>query len=182
MSGLCAGTPGRHWEQTVSDLSGTHIAQRGQWTSTIHTTKSLSGNIIITYFYQRVFLVAFNYDKGKEGIFLCFLADTYTCPILGSMVPLFWISCNVSSGFQSQSEFCPTHFFAEANIMQVPWDPPLAPHLPTFWWPASQLVAYLHAHFHSGRMLSLNGFQWTITRTEGERATVVPQCTGIELK
>ena len=28
------------------------------------------------------------------------------CPFLGSLVPLFWISGDVSSGFQSQSGFC----------------------------------------------------------------------------
>ena len=32
-----------------------------------------------------------------------FLSDTFTCPILGPLVPLFWISGDVSSGFQSQS-------------------------------------------------------------------------------
>ena len=31
------------------------------------------------------------------------LTDTYTCPILGPLIPLFWISGDVSSGFQSQS-------------------------------------------------------------------------------
>ena len=38
--------------------------------------------------------------------FLIFLSDTFTCPILGPLVPLFWISGDVSSGFQSQSGFC----------------------------------------------------------------------------
>ena len=33
-----------------------------------------------------------------------FLADA--CPCLGPLVPLFWISGDVSSGFQSQSGFC----------------------------------------------------------------------------
>ena len=35
-----------------------------------------------------------------------FLTDTYICPILGPLVALFWISGDVSSGFQSQSGFC----------------------------------------------------------------------------
>ena len=35
--------------------------------------------------------------------FKVFLSDTFTCPILGPLVPLFWISGDVSSGFQSQS-------------------------------------------------------------------------------
>ena len=32
--------------------------------------------------------------------------DTNTCPVLGQLVPLFWISGGASSGFQSQSGFC----------------------------------------------------------------------------
>ena len=35
--------------------------------------------------------------------FKMFLVDTYTCPILGPLTALFWISGNVSSWFQSQS-------------------------------------------------------------------------------
>ena len=30
----------------------------------------------------------------------------HTCPFLGQLVPLFWISGDVSSGVQSQSGFC----------------------------------------------------------------------------
>ena len=33
-----------------------------------------------------------------------FLADT--CPFVRQLVPLFWISGNISSGFQSQNRFC----------------------------------------------------------------------------
>ena len=45
-----------------------------------------------------------------------FLADT--CPFLGPLVPLFWISGDVSSGFQSQSGFCLIRYFCrgECNI------------------------------------------------------------------
>ena len=48
--------------------------------------------------------------------FLKFLADT--CPFLGPLVPLFWISSDVSSGFQSQSGFCLIHYFCrgECNV------------------------------------------------------------------
>ena len=72
-----------------------------------------------------------------------FLADTYTCPILG--VLLFWISDDISSGFQSQSGFCLIHF-AEVNLMYIPWDSPLVLYLPTFWrpvwWPVASPYAY----------------------------------------
>ena len=47
-----------------------------------------------------------------------FLADT--CPFLGPLVPPFWISGDVSSGFQSQSGFCLIHVFAEVNVMYIP--------------------------------------------------------------
>ena len=48
--------------------------------------------------------------------FLKFLADT--CPFLGPLVPLFWISGDVSSGFQSQSGFCLIRYFSggECNV------------------------------------------------------------------
>ena len=42
-------------------------------------------------------------------VLLKFLADT--CPFLGPLVPLFWISGDVSSGFQSQSGFCLIRYF-----------------------------------------------------------------------
>ena len=41
--------------------------------------------------------------------FKTFLSDILTCPILGPLVPLFWISGDVSFGFQSQSGFCLIH-------------------------------------------------------------------------
>ena len=45
-----------------------------------------------------------------------FLVDT--CPFLGPLVPLFWISGDVSSGFQSQSGFCLIRYFCggECNV------------------------------------------------------------------
>ena len=43
---------------------------------------------------------------------------TLMCPILGPLVPLFWISGDVSSGFQSQCGFC--HIcIVEANMMYI---------------------------------------------------------------
>ena len=60
--------------------------------------------------------------------FNVFLSDTFTCPILGTLVPLFWISGDVFSGFQSQSRFCLIHI-AEANVMYIAWDQPLVLHV-----------------------------------------------------
>ena len=42
---------------------------------------------------------------------------------------LFWISGDVSSGFQSQSGFCLIRRIAEANVMYIPGDPPLVLHI-----------------------------------------------------
>ena len=75
-----------------------------------------------------------------------FLSDTFTCPILGPLVPLFWISGDVSSGFQSQSGFC-LICIAEANVMYISWDPPLVLHIANLLtdsiaghWPGSYLA------------------------------------------
>ena len=54
--------------------------------------------------------------------------DTFISPILGPLVPLFWISGDVSFRFQIQSEIC-LICIAEANIMYIPWDPPLVLHI-----------------------------------------------------
>ena len=43
-----------------------------------------------------------------------FLADT--CPILGPLIPLFWISGDISSGFQSQSGLPYLHCGGERNV------------------------------------------------------------------
>ena len=43
-----------------------------------------------------------------------FLADT--CPFLGPLLPLFWISGDVSSGFQSQSGLPYSHCRGERNV------------------------------------------------------------------
>ena len=39
-----------------------------------------------------------------------FLANACTCPILGPLVPLCWISSDIPSGFQSRSGFCLIRF------------------------------------------------------------------------
>ena len=73
-------------------------------------------------------------------LFVRFLADTGS--IFGPLVPLFWISGNASSGFQSG--LCLIHI-AEANVMYIPKDPPLLLHVPSSWLPAPELVTFRHA-------------------------------------
>ena len=72
-------------------------------------------------------------------IYFFFLNLADTCPFLGPLVPLFWISGDVSSGFQSQSGFCLIRI-AEANVMYIPRDPPLVLQLPTSWRPAKPIL------------------------------------------
>ena len=49
-----------------------------------------------------------------ESFFFKFLADT--CPFLVPLVPLFWISGDISSGFQSQSGLPYLHCGGERNV------------------------------------------------------------------
>ena len=51
--------------------------------------------------------------------FKIFSADTYTCPILGPLIPLFWISGDISSGFQSQSGLPYSHCGGERNVRSL---------------------------------------------------------------
>ena len=53
-------------------------------------------------FYCTLFLM---YLTGVGGMgFLKFLLDT--CPFVGPLIPLFWTSGDISSGFQNHSGFC----------------------------------------------------------------------------
>ena len=65
----------------------------------------------------------------NEAFFKKILADT--CPFLWPLVPLFWISGDVSSGFQSHSGLPYSHCGGKCNVRS--WDPPLVLHLPTSW-------------------------------------------------
>ena len=58
--------------------------------------------------------------------FLKFLLDT--CPFVGPLIPLFWTSGDVSSGFQSQSGQ-PHLNLAEVYMIYIPGDSPLVKHL-----------------------------------------------------
>ena len=64
----------------------------------------------------------------------------------GALVLLFWISGDVSSGFQSQIGFSLIRI-VEANVMYIPWDPPLVLHIANLLtdsivghWPGSYLT------------------------------------------
>ena len=59
------------------------------------------------------------------------------------LIPLFWTTGDISSGFQSQSGQ-PYWHLAEAYVLHIPWDSPLVWQLPTFWWPAWQSSHLLH--------------------------------------
>ena len=55
---------------------------------------------------------------------------------MGPLIPLFWTSGDISSGFQSQSGFCLSRGIC--FTLHIPWDSPLVWHLPTSWQPAWQ--------------------------------------------
>ena len=57
--------------------------------------------------------------------------------LVGPLIPLFWISCDVPSGFQSQS-VQPYSCSVEVHVLHIPCDSPLVWHLLTFWQPAWQ--------------------------------------------
>ena len=85
---------------------------------------------------------------------------------VGTLIPLFWTSGDVSSGFQSQSGQSYLHL-AEAYVLHIPWDSPLVWHLPTSWWPACQLRWSLpHTYGHAWV-----GLKWETYRVTGERST-----------
>ena len=77
----------------------------------------------------------------------------HTCPVLGPLIPLFWISGDFSSGFLTYS------FFAEVNVMYIPWDPPLVLHMWTSWWLALQRVLSPHTVV----VVRLSGFELVLS-------------------
>ena len=93
-----------------------------------------------------------------------------TCPFLGPLIPLFWISGDIFSWFESQSGFCLICFFAEANVMHIPRDLSLVLHMPTSWWPVH---SWSLPNMHVQRW-DLLGFKQAITQTEYKCTTTVP--------
>ena len=53
-------------------------------------------------------------EFSEFGLFFNFMLDT--CPFVGPLIPCFGLLVTVSSGFQSQSEFCLIRSFAEAYV------------------------------------------------------------------
>ena len=78
-----------------------HQLTRRQFESRLHTTHSHSPCDIVGDFglCEQKDTNCENITFASYFFFLKFLADT--CPFLGPLVPLFWISGDVSSGFQS---------------------------------------------------------------------------------
>ena len=57
--------------------------------------------------------------EGQARFFFFKVFGGHTCPILGPLVPLFWISGDVSSGFQSQSGLPYSHCGGECNVRSL---------------------------------------------------------------
>ena len=93
------------------------------------------------------------------------------CPILGPLVLLFWISCDVFSGFQSQGGFCLIHLLCRGKC-NVHY-----PRSTSGAMPANLLMAGITAgHFPTcfSRGETWLRFKLAITWTEDEHATIVP--------
>ena len=74
----------------------------------------------------------------------------------GHWYPCFGFVVTSSLGFKARVGSVIFTCFVEANVKYIPQDPPLVLYVPTSLWPAAQLAS---SH---------------ITRTEDERATIVP--------
>ena len=91
-----------------------------------------------------------NKPSKSRQFFFFFLLNFWRTRVLfvGPLIPLFWTSGDVSSGFQSQSgQRYPS--FVEVYMLHIPWDSPLVQHLLTSWWPAWQLscLFYIPARY-----------------------------------
>ena len=117
--------------------------------------------------YEHILATSARYaiNIGIAFLFLKFLADR--CPFWGPLVPLFWISGDVSSRFQSQSGFCLICF--SANVIYIPWDSPLVLHMPTSLWLASQVTSP-HALAEVGLGSDLNG------QSPWQKTNALPLC------
>ena len=101
----------------------------------------------------------------QNKTFYMFFTDTFTCPILEPMVPLFWISGDVSSRFQSLICFC--EGTGKVHSMRSTSGATPADHLTTS-------IAASHFPTCISRGGSWLGFKQAITCTENKCATIVP--------
>ena len=72
--------------------------------------------------------------------------------------------------FQNQSGFCLICFFAEANVLYIPLDPPLVLHMPTSQRPAAQSVTSPHASAEVGLGSDSNG------QSPAQKPNALPLC------
>ena len=91
--------------QKRHDLLGSSLLlPASTFTSHWYRSDTVNSNIVNSNFHLK---------KKKKKI------GGHTCPFLGPLVPLFWISGDVSSGVPSQSGFCLIRI-VEANVMYIP--------------------------------------------------------------
>ena len=109
------------------------------------------------------------FKKFLGGHMSFFRADT--CPFLGPLVPLFWISVDISSGFQSQRGFCLIYFFARgkcnAHFLRSTSGDTHANLLM-----AGNIASYFPTYISRGG--TWLGFKRAITQTHDECVTIVP--------
>ena len=94
--------------------------------------------------------------------FLCFSFLLDTCPFVGPLIPLFWSSGDVSSGFQSQNGFCLNRTLAEPYVIYISLDSPLVQHLCRCIMPAKRPVSFPTGVFMFILYFICNGlFDWS---------------------
>ena len=89
---------------------------------------------------------------------------------LGLLVPLFWISGDLSSGFQSQSGFCLIHFFCGGNCNVHSQRSTSGATCADLLAASMQLVTSLHVCAEMGLCLDSDG------QSPGQKTNALPLC------
>ena len=112
----------------------------------------------------KVFFTSIHFMKFLGGRLHMSYFGATGAPVLGLWWRLLWIA---------MAKLVLVYLlFVEANIIYIPWGPPLMLHLPTSWQQAWLPVASQHAAVALGR--SWFGIERSITRTEDRCATIIP--------
>ena len=129
-----------HWKNhIISQISYSKAKNETEWRwhqISILNYGKIGGNLQIIVPNVNAFAIQFTHHFFKKN-----LEDMSL--FVGTLIPLFWISSDVSSGFQSQSGQ-PYSCLAEVYVLHIPWDLPLVQHLQTSWQPAWQLSHLFH--------------------------------------
>ena len=105
------------------------IIHNSLWMSN-NVANNFSCSLVLNLFWMEIHIPC---KLTKKFFLIKFLADTYACPFFvatGTPVLDFWLHLL----WGSKPEWVlPYLLFVEANVMYIPWDPPLVLHAPTSW-------------------------------------------------